>query len=108
MEIIDRVLQSSVQAPPRTVDSVFKILVEEVGELSRSLNRPHRCTEPPIAEIADVLNSAIDLVYMIEVEALDRQGINKGAINLAMLKRQIEFYVDHKCNKWDGLKETYQ
>lgn len=103
MEAIDRVLSSSVRAQARSVDSVFKNLVEEVGELSRALNRPWRCDEPAIGEVADVINCVVDLVYMMEVENLARQGIGEKAINVPMLKRQIESWVDSKCNKWDGI-----
>ena len=105
MEAIDRVLSSSVRAQARSVDSVFKNLVEEVGELSRALNRPWRCDEPAIGEVADIINCVVDLVYMMEVEALARQGIGEKAINVPMLKRQIESWVDSKCNKWDGIAE---
>lgn len=105
MEAIDRVLSSSVRAQARTVDSVFKNLVEEVGELSRALNRPWRCDEPAIGEIADVINCVVDLAYMLEVEALAKLGVGEKALNIPMVKRRIEAYVDSKCNKWDSIAE---
>ena len=105
MEAIDRILSSSVRAQARSIDSVFKNLVEEVGELSRALNRPWRCDEPAIGEIADVMNCVVDLAYMLTVKNLADQGIGEKAVNVLMLKRQIEDWVDSKCSKWDGLAE---
>jgi NTP pyrophosphatase (non-canonical NTP hydrolase) len=105
MEAIDRILSSSARAQARSIDSVFKNLVEEVGELSRALNRPWRCDEPAIGEIADVMNCVVDLAYMLTVKNLADQGIGEKAVNVLMLKRQIEDWVDSKCNKWDGLVE---
>lgn len=105
MEIVDRVLVSSLQAQPRTVDSVFKNLVEEVGELSRALNRPWRCDEPAIGEIADVINCAVDLAYMLSVHKLAEQGIGEKGACVAWVKKELEAWVDQKCSKWDGLVE---
>lgn len=105
MEAIDRILSSSVRAQARSVDSVFKNLVEEVGELSRALNRPWRCDEPAIGEIADVLNCVVDLAYMLSVQKLAEQGIGEKAVNVAWVKKELEAWVDHKCVKWDGLVE---
>ncbi|QEQ95072.1 hypothetical protein pEaSNUABM56_00022 [Erwinia phage pEa_SNUABM_56] len=105
MEAIDRILSSSVRAQARSVDSVFKNLVEEVGELSRALNRPWRCDEPAIGEIADVLNCVVDLAYMLEVKRLADLGISEKLINLSAVKKEIELWVDHKCLKWDGIAE---
>lgn len=99
--IAERVLQSSVRAQARSVDSVFKNLVEEVGELSRALNRPWRCDEPAIGEIADVINCAIDLAYMLELQ----DCINPRESDLKdiaeTVQRRLEHYVDKKCGKWD-------
>lgn len=106
MEAIDRILSSSVRAQARSVDSVFKNLVEEVGELSRALNRPWRCDEPAIGEIADVLNCAVDLAYMLEVKKLADQGIGEKAVNLSAVKHVIESWVAHKCDKWDSIAEV--
>lgn len=105
MEAIDRVLSSSVRAQARSVDSVFKNLVEEVGELARVINRPWRCDEPAMGEIADVINCVVDLAYMMEVESLARMGIGEGAVNVNMLRRQLEKWVDRKCDKWDRIVE---
>lgn len=105
MEAIDRVLSSSVRAQARTIDSVFKNLVEEVGELSRALNRPWRCDEPAMGEIADVINCVVDLAYQLEVKRLADLGISQKRVNLEYVKSEIEMYVDNKCKKWDGLAE---
>lgn len=105
--IAERVLQSSVRAQARSVPSVMMNLVEEVGELARALNRPYRCDEPAIAEIADVLNCAIDLAYMLEIEVLKDLGHDHPDYKIVSekVKRQLEYYVDKKCNKWDSIVE---
>lgn len=114
MEAIDRILSSSVRAQARSVDSVFKNLVEEVGELSRALNRPWRCDEPAIGEIADVMNCVVDLAYLLKMEELTR-GIRAAGENIpselfsdavVFTKDQINGWVDKKCSKWDGLVEV--
>ncbi len=101
--IAERVLQSSVRAQARSVPSVMMNLVEEVGELARALNRPYRCDEPAIAEIADVINCAIDLAYMLELQ----DCINPRESDLKdiaeTVQRRLEHYVDKKGNKWDSV-----
>lgn len=106
--IAERVLQSSVRAQARSVPSVMMNLVEEVGELARALNRPYRCDEPAIAEIADVLNCAIDLAFMLEIEVLKDLGHDHPDYKIVSekVKRQLEYYVNKKCNKWDSIVEN--
>lgn len=101
--IAERVLQSSVRAQARSVPSVMMNLVEEVGELARALNRPYRCDEPPIAEIADVINCAIDLAYMLELEDCISPREDDLPEIAEMVQRRLEHYVDKKCDKWDRL-----
>lgn len=100
--IAERVLQSSVRAQARSTVSVMMNLVEEVGELARALNRPYRCDEPAIAEIADVINCAIDLAYMLELQ----DSIDSDLKEIAeRVQCRLEHYVDKKCNKWDRIVE---
>lgn len=99
--IAERVLQSSVRAQARSVDSVFKNLVEEVGELSRALNRPWRCDEPAIGEIADVINCVIDLAFLLELQDCVNPREDDMPAIVETVQRRIEHYVDKKCGKWD-------
>lgn len=99
--IAERVLQSSVRAEARTIDSVFQNLVEEVGELSRALNRPWRCDEPAICEIADVINCAIDLAFMLEMKDAVNPDQEDRMDRAALAQRRLEYFVDKKCDKWD-------
>lgn len=104
--IAERVLQSSVRAQARSVPSVMMNLVEEVGELARALNRPYRCDEPAIAEIADVINCAIDLAYMLELQDCTNPREDDMAGIAKMVQQRLEHYVDKKCHKWDILVEN--
>ena len=99
--IAERVLQSSVRAQARSVPSVMMNLVEEVGELARALNRPYRCDEPAIAEIADVINCAIDLAYMLEIQEYLSPRVYDPKDIAETVKRRLEYFVDKKCDKWD-------
>lgn len=101
--ITERVLQSSVRAQARSVPSVMMNLVEEVGELARALNRPYRCDEPTIAEIADVINCAIDLAYMLEIQEYLSPRVYDPKDIAETVKRRLEYFVDKKCDKWDSI-----
>ena len=103
--IAERVLQSSVRAQARSTVSVMMNLVEEVGELARALNRPYRCDEPAIAEIADVINCAIDLAYMLELQdCITHQDSDLEEI-AERVQCRLEHYIDKKCDKWDRIVE---
>lgn len=101
--IAERVLQSSVRAQARSSVSVMMNLVEEVGELARALNRPHRCDEPAIGEIADVINCAIDLAFMLEIEDCINPREADYKVLAETVQRRLEYFVDKKCDKWDRL-----
>ncbi|QXL90578.1 hypothetical protein [Salmonella phage NINP13076] len=101
--ITERVLQSSVRAQARSAPSVMMNLVEEVGELARALNRPHRCDEPAIAEIADVINCAIDLAFMLEISECINPRESDYKVIAETVQRRIEYFVDKKCDKWDKI-----
>ena len=103
--ITERVLQSSVRAQARSVPSVMMNLVEEVGELARALNRPYCCDEPAIAEIADVINCAIDLAYMLEIQEYLSPRVYDPKDIAETVKRRLEYFVDKKCDKWDSVKK---
>lgn len=57
---LDDVMKISQQSPT-DCDFVFCKLVEEMGELARAINQPERCDEPAVGEMADILNSLLDL-----------------------------------------------
>lgn len=104
--VVERVLLSSVRAQARSVPSVMMNLVEEVGELARALNRPHRCDEPAISEIADVLNCVIDLAYMLELDnCINPREDDLGDI-AEIVQRRLEYFVDKKCDKWDKISQV--
>ncbi len=103
--IAERVLQFLSPGASPVYCFVMMNLVEEVGELARALNRPYRCDEPAIAEIADVINCAIDLAYMLELQdCINPRDSDRKEI-AETVQRRLEHYADKKCNKWDSIVE---
>lgn len=63
--MIKTILECSERATnERTCHSVLGKMVEEIGEVSKALNQPHRCDEELPSEVADLMIAAIDLVYV--------------------------------------------
>lgn len=63
--MIEQIYVVSAIVKPRTIASVHMMLDEEIGELARAINRPWRCDEPAIAEVADVINCLADLLWLM-------------------------------------------
>ena len=109
--IVERILKSSRGATlRRTTFSVFGCLVEEVGELSRALNRPERCDEPAISELADVMNCVVDLAYTMKAQELAERGfdVSDPDVKMAITEQttaDLVYYVNKKCTKWDSFME---
>lgn len=55
----------------RTPESVLFHLVEEIGELSVNLNRPHKADEETSGELADVINCILDLHLQLHGEMME-------------------------------------
>ena len=81
---LTKLIETSNAVPDRTLQSVFMHLVEEVGEVSVCINRPHKATEPLLGEIGDVLTCALDLY-------LRAYGNDLGPLNDS---------INEKCAKW--------
>lgn len=52
------------RAPERSNGDVFKHLIEEVGEYTKTLYRPLECDESSASECADVINTLIDTLWL--------------------------------------------
>ncbi|UGO50039.1 hypothetical protein RGZ1_8 [Morganella phage vB_MmoM_Rgz1] len=52
------------RAPERSSSDVFKHLIEEVGEYTKTLYRPLECDESSASECADVINTLIDTLWL--------------------------------------------
>lgn len=69
--------------------------VEEMGEVAKAINQPHRVDEPAETEIADLIISAIDLHYVRQKKA-DPDISHTNALSLLMQD------VCTKLEKWEA------
>jgi hypothetical protein len=58
---LDKFVETSNAVPARTPQKVFMHLVEELGEVSVCINRPHKAEEALDGELCDVINCALDI-----------------------------------------------
>lgn len=56
--------QMCLRAPERSESDVFKHLIEEVGEFTKTLYRPVECDESAINECADIINTLVDTLWL--------------------------------------------
>lgn len=54
-------ISTSKAVKDRTITTVFFHLVEELGEVTVNINRPHKADESLAGELADVLNCTLDI-----------------------------------------------
>lgn len=106
--MINEVMDLAVNAQPRNVVSVHMMVVEEVGELARAINRPERCDEPAISECADVFISTVDQAWVLfcsgATGVFDMSKIPAEA--LEKLRGEFEFEFSNtiriKLKKWES------
>lgn len=81
---LDKFIETSNSVPARTPQRVFMHLVEELGEVSVCINRPHKAEEDLDGELCDVINCALDIsmqlfgspVYIPDSETIRK--VHKG------------------------------
>lgn len=86
-------VHTSLFANPRTIDYVFRKVVEECGEVSKALNQPERCDEPVKSEIADLVISALDLLLRNEIMENPQLSVND-------VLQDFQNIFDTKVSKW--------
>lgn len=90
---LSKLVHTSLFAKPRTVDYVFRKLVEECGEVSKALNQPERCDEPVKAEVADLAIAALDLLLLNEI-------MENPQLSVQDVLHDFQNIFDAKVSKW--------
>ena len=106
--MINEVMDLAVNAQPRNVISVHLMVVEEVGELARAINRPERCDEPAFNECADVFISTVDQAWVIFCQdatgVFDISKVDAKVLAQLRVDFELEFanIIRTKLKKWEG------
>lgn len=89
---INKRLQELSKRSDTSADFAFMKAVEEVGELSRAIIQPYRCTEPDIAEAADAIICLQDFIY----KRLREYGHSEEEVT-----NNFNSMLNTKANKWE-------
>lgn len=106
--MINEVMDLAVDAQSRNVISVHLMVVEEVGELARAINRPERCDETAFSECADVYISTVDQAWVIYCQnatgIFDISQVDKSVRDELRKEFEIEFSkaILKKLKKWES------
>lgn len=95
---LDNLIHTSLYAKARTVDYVHRKVCEELGEISKAINQPERCDEPPKCEIADLIIASLDLLIVHELE-------NDPSLTVSDIIGDFQEIMDAKVTKWAKQQE---
>lgn len=89
---VNKRLQEMSLRSDTTSGFAFLKAVEEMGELAKAINQPHRCDEPDVSEAADAIIALQDFIY----KTLREQGHSEEEVT-----NNFESLINTKADKWE-------